>query len=180
MEKFFESYIDITAIITALVIALIFKIISLRNPNTKIWALPAFFTLFGPAIVIVFMSAHLSENIYRAINAAMNGTFVYDFRYYSILLLGTLIVASGVMYLNAAKQYISRRTSAKKVLFYIALIVVVTAPLIPIVSIAAVPSIACAISLAGLPFVHRGKKIIADRTISAGYSNKKYSEYLLH
>jgi hypothetical protein len=126
------------------------------------------------------MSAHLSENIYRAINGAINGTFVYDFRYYSILLLGTLIVGSGVMYLNAAKQYITSHTSAKKVLFYIALIVVVTAPLIPIVPIAAVPSIACAISLVGLPFVHRRKKIIADRSASARDSNKKYSEYLLH
>lgn len=180
MEKFFESYIDITAVITALVIALIFKIISLRNPNTQIWAVPAFFTLFGPAIIIVFMSAHLSENIYRAINGINNGTFIYDFKYYSLMLLGTLLVVAGVLYLTAAKQYIAGQTSAKKVLVYIALIVVLTAPLIPIVGIAAVPSIACAISLVGLPFVHRRKKIIADPTTPSHFYNKKYSQYLLH
>lgn len=180
MEKFFESYIDITAVITALVIALIFKIISLRNPNTQIWAVPAFFTLFGPAVVIVFMSAHLSENIYRAINGLIKGTFIYDFKYYSLMLLGTLIVVAGVLYLNAAKQYIAGRSSVKKVLLFISVIVLLTAPLIPIVPIAAVPSIACAISLLGLPFVHRRRKIIADPTTPSHYFNKKYSEYLLH
>ncbi len=180
MEKFFESYIDITAVITALVIALIFKIIGLRNPNTRIWAVPAFFTLFGPAVVIVFMSAHLSENIYRAINGIINGTFIYDFKYYSLMLLGTLIVVAGVLYLNAAKEYIAGRSSAKKVLIFIAVIVVLTAPLIPIVTIAAIPSIACGISLLGLPFVHRRRKIIADPTTPSHFYNKKYSQYLLH
>ena len=180
MEKFFESYIDITAVITALVIALIFKIISLRNPNTQIWAVPAFFTLFGPALVIVFMSAHLSENIYRAINGIIDGTFLYDFKYYSVMLLGTLVVVAGVLYLNAAKQYIAGSSSAKNVLIFIAVIVLLTAPLIPIVPIAAIPSIACTISLLGLPFVHRRRKIIADPTSPSNYFNKKYSEFLLH
>lgn len=161
MNKFFNQYVDMAAMVLTLLLPLILTLLIKRKTASRTRAIPAYFLLFGPAGILVFIFFHLFENSYHAIDAAIAGTFIYTFRFYSILLLGVVVAGIGYFFLRACLSKCLREEYRNRRIFqFILLMVVVTVPLIPIVSISAVPAICCVFSLAGLPFVRRQKKCV--------------------
>jgi hypothetical protein len=104
----------------------------------------------------MFMSLHLAENTYRALSEAIAGTFVYNFRFYSLIMLGIVLGGAGTALLNACIQKCFDKNAANStVLKRMLLVAVISAPLIPIIVLGYVPLILSAISLLAMPFVNR-------------------------
>lgn len=156
MNKFFDQYADLTAVILAFLLPLIFTLAIKRKLRKKVRAVPAWFLFFGPCGILVFIFFHLFENSYRAIASVIAGSFVYNFRFYSLLLMGIVVGCIGYFFLRACWFRCIRDTNnTRKIFQLIMLVAFVTGPLIPITPLSAVPLICCVFNLIGLPFVCR-------------------------
>lgn len=156
MNEFFDKYADLTALALTLLIPLLLTIYIKTKASKRIRLVPVYFLVFGPSGILSFIFFHLFENSYRAVMAAAAGHFVYNFHFYSLILFGLIVACLGVRYLKACFDKCFRVYKANRSYFYtVALILLITTPLIPITPIAAVPSICCAISLLAFPFVCR-------------------------
>ncbi|HKO81413.1 MAG TPA: hypothetical protein VJU78_13500 [Chitinophagaceae bacterium] len=162
MNKFFGQYADLTALALTFLLPVILTLVIKRKAGKKTRAVPAYLLLFGPCGIVVFIFFHLFENSYRAISAVISGSFVYNFHFYSLLLMGAVIACIGYFFLRACWFKCVGGTNNNRLIFQIMLsIAVVTGPLIPITSISALPLFCCMFSLAGLPFVRRRLKNVA-------------------
>ena len=171
MDYFFDKYADLTALLLTLLLPLIFTIYLKRKAKKSVRALPAYFLLFGPLGILSFISFHLFENSYRAIIAATNGTFAYNFHFYSLILFGLVVAYLGTLYLKACiDKSFGKEKANPSYLYKMLLIVLTTAPLIPVTPIAAVPSICCAVSLAAFPFVCRKRSPVKKAALKPGYA----------
>jgi hypothetical protein len=159
MQNIF-NYIDFAALGVTLFTAFALTFIISRKSTRRLWLVPAYFTFLAPSAILVFMTAHLAENTVSAIASLINGTFEYSFRFYSLFFLGVVMVVCGISYMKATIEYMLNRFSSKKVLLSASLILLITVPLIPITTIAFVPTIACGISLTALAFARRKRKFI--------------------
>ncbi len=156
MNKFFNQYADLTALVLALILPLVCTILLKQKAGKKMRAVPAYFLFFGPCGVIIFIFFHLLENSYRAVEGAIAGSFSYSFRFYSLILLGIVVAWAGYKYLIACRNKCLNGPSANRsTLYSILLIFIICGPLIPITPISAAPMICCVISLMGLPFTSR-------------------------
>jgi len=156
MNGFFERYADLTALLLTVLAPIAIAIFAKRKSKKKVRALPAYFLLFGPLGIVVFMFFHLAENTYRALTEAVAGTFVYDFRFYSLIMLGIVLGGAGTALLNACVQKcFDKNTANSAVLKRMLLVAVISIPLIPIIVLGYLPLILSAISLLAMPFVNR-------------------------
>jgi hypothetical protein len=80
--------------------------------------------------------AHLLSVVGRALRGTMlegTGDFTYDFRFYSLVMLGLLLVVPGILCLWSASRLAKAQPVARKIGFWASLVlVVVNGPLIPI------------------------------------------------
>lgn len=164
MNEFLEKYTDITALILTLLLPLLFTIRLKRKARKRLRVVPGYFLLFGPSGILAFIFFHLFENSYRAIDKAINGSFEYNFRFYSLILFGLVLAYLGALFLKACLAKCLAEQSSNRSYFYkILLVLLVTLPLIPITPIAAVPLICCSVSVLALPFVRRRSKFAANQ-----------------
>jgi hypothetical protein len=161
MDKFLEQYADITALALTFLLPAIFTISIKLKTRRETRAIPVYFLFFGPLGILVFIFFHLFENSYRAIIAAMNGSFVYDFHFYSLILMGLVIAAMGYTFLNSCLHKCFDKDHNSRTIFYcIVLILIVCGAQIPLAQISVVPLICCGITTAALFFVRRKTKEI--------------------
>lgn len=92
---------------------------------------------FYGLVLILMMGAHSAEIVYRIVAAraaaANPAGSMYDFRVYSLLLLGALLIWAGVESLRAAQSLSRGSAEARRTALRVAMVVVaIVAPLIPI------------------------------------------------
>lgn len=165
MNEFFNKYADLTALILTLAFPLAMTIQFKRKAQKKLRAVPAYFLLFGPAGIMTFIFFHLFENSYHAVEGAIAGSFEYNFRFYSLILLGFVIAYIGILFFKACRGKCLQEEKSRACLLQMIAVLSVSVPLVPITPIAIVPSICCAVSLLALPFVSRKIKL-ASMTIT--------------
>jgi hypothetical protein len=159
MNQFFLYWVDLTALVLSLVSSILLVVKAVKNSSLSVRPIAAFFLFFGPAAIAVHMSFHLLENVYRASIAAAEGTFAYNFRFYSLLLMGVVLSYLSVEFLQKAfVKCQQRHTGSNDIFKTIGKIVLVSAPTIPLTPIGALPTMACIISLAALPFIYKKKQ----------------------
>jgi hypothetical protein len=158
MNEYFNRYADLTALILTLALPLLLTIYLKTKAKKRIRAVAVYFFVFGPSGILSFIFFHLFENSYRAVEAATNGRFAYNFRFYSLILFGLVVAYLGALYLQACFDKCLRGPKGNRPYFYkMLLMLLITVPLIPITPIAAVPAICCSVSILALPFVCRRK-----------------------
>jgi hypothetical protein len=87
---------------------------------------------------------------------SLNGTFVYNFRFYSLLLLGASMGYLGIRFLQASfDKCLQGDFQNRRYFLHLLAVLLLAVPLIPIIPIAYVPVFLCGASLAGFPFVRR-------------------------
>jgi hypothetical protein len=116
--------------------------------------IPLFFLLFGPVAIATHMCGHLGEISYRAVERMLLGTFTYDYRFYSLILMGIVFLSIGVYMVKQVKGWITGEVGAKKSFIKAALVLIfLSAPTFPFTPIGLLPTLACVISFAALPFL---------------------------
>ena len=156
MNEFFIKYVDLTALLLTVLIPFLITFKLKQKAQKKIRAVPVYFLVFGPAGILTFMFFHLFENSYHVIEKVMKGTFVYDFRFYSLMLLGIVVGYLGIQLLKACNhKCLQEEFQNRRYLWQILLVLLFTVPLVPITPIAFAPVILCTISLSMLPLVKR-------------------------
>lgn len=161
MNSFFLYWVDLAALLLSMALGITLAIKAVRKNLSPVrGAVAAFFLFFGPAAILVHMAFHLTEIFYHAGVALLEGTFAYSFRFYSLQLMGILLTCLSVTFLRNAFAKCHHRHYKNRNLFKtIGLIVLVSVPTIPFTPIGALPTLACLISLAALPFVHKRKGV---------------------
>jgi len=153
--------IDIIALITSVIVAYIMSIITIRKSSITLRPKVTFFLFFGPAAILVHVGFHIGQINYNAIENIKKGTFTYDFRYYSLMLMAVTIIYCAGLLLQGLREFLDGESSGK-VLKSMAMIVVVSAPTIPLNLFGALPTRACLFTLLALPFAKlRKKKLVA-------------------
>lgn len=98
--------------------------------------LATFFAAFYGLTLVVMLSAHSADVLYNAVlrNRATDGSaFGYDWRTYSLLLFGALLVRQGVLCLRGAPRIARGEATARgDVLRAAAVVLALVLPLIPI------------------------------------------------
>lgn len=156
MVEFIYKYIDLMALALAVIFPLIITLRLKKKAGAKLRGLPAYLFVFGPCGTIAFIFFHLFENIYRALLGLLNGTFLYTFRFYALILIGVVVAYLGIQFLAACQRKCHGLENGNRDYFiHLFLLLIFTVPMIPLISIAAVPFFCCVISLLGFPFVRR-------------------------
>ena len=159
MNEFLNKYVDITALLITLILPLILTIQFRKKAQSKLRAVPAYFLLFGPSGVITFIFFHLFENSYHAIERSIAGSFKYDFRFYSLMLLGFIVAYSAYLFYKSCRSRCLEGGKARPCLQIILFVLMVSVPLVPITPIAMAPIIWCTVSLLALPLVHKKVRV---------------------
>jgi hypothetical protein len=155
--------IDIIALIVSVIVAFIMSIITIRKSGSTLRPMVTFFLFFGPAAILVHLGFHIGQINFNAIENIKKGTFTYDFRYYSLMLMAVAIIYCAGLLVQRLREFLEGE-SYGNVLRAMAMIVVVSAPTIPLNPIGALPTIACLITLSALPFAKlRKKKLVVVR-----------------
>ena len=149
--------IDIIALIISVIVALIMSVITVRKSSVVLRPIAAFFIFFGPASILVHMGFHIGLISFNAIEKLKKGSFTYDFRYYSLMLMAVAIIYCAGLLLQRLRDFLEGE-SFTRVLRAMAMIIAVSAPTIPLNPIGSLPTIACIITLSTLPFARLKKK----------------------
>lgn len=161
MKQFLYDYSDLCALIGTFLLPLWFTIRAKQAAGRSLRAIAAYFFFFSPLGSLTFISFHLLENSYRAVDAYVAGTFVYDFHFYSLELLGVVVFVIALSLLKASRQYATTGLHLIKYFRLLGLLLLVSLPLIPIAPIAAVPGMVSLISLIALPLLRRKQKAVS-------------------
>jgi hypothetical protein len=150
---FLWNKIDLIVLSLCFVFTLLNTFRMVRAATEPIREVPAFFLIFGATSIVFFMGfGHLFEISYHAVENIMKGTFVFDFRFYSLILMGMLLLSLSVGMLQRIADRLNGKTTSSYPIFKSAiLIVLISAPAGIFTPIAYVPAIACLISLLFLP-----------------------------
>ena len=158
MNQFFLYWVDLVAMLLSLTLALVFTIRYKKKAIQPLRAVPLFFLLFGPLVIIVHMGFHNFEILYRALLGSIDGKFTYSFRFYSLMLMGILVLWQSVVFLKqSAGVYVWGTTSKKSLLQTAGIIALITLPTIPLTPIGSLPLMACVINLVASAFVRKRK-----------------------
>ncbi len=153
--KTFFNYIDHIVLALCFLFTFINTYRMVRGATVPVRIVPAYFLVFGATAIATFLGfGHLFEISYHAMERAMAGKFVYDFRFYSLILMGMVMLTLSVYLLRYIADFLqgtpgSVRNIVRTVLF----IVVASAPAGFLTPIALMPTMGCAISMLALPFV---------------------------
>ena len=161
MNKFFREYVDLTALVIIFLMPLLLTVVIKRKTKKQTRAAAVYGLLFGPAGILTLMFFHLFENAYHAVDNAIAGTFVYNYHFYSMMLMGILLASVATFLIKACWQKCIGRTGSNRRIFLLMLLVaIVCLPLLPITSLSVVPVFCCLISLTGVYFVRRKVKLL--------------------
>lgn len=166
MITFYLNYIDQIVLTLCGIFTLINTIRLVWRATVPVRKIPAYFVVFGATSIATFLGAgHLFEISYRAIERAVAGTFIYDYRFYSLILMGIVLLSLSVRMLREIGNWFQGISGSQRRAMQTALLIVaVSAPTGVFTPIGYVPSIACAISLIFFPFVIK-KSILASPAI---------------
>lgn len=164
MNNFFQHWVDLTAMVISLVAAIFFAIKLARKHPVK--GLAAFFFLFGPLVILVHMFFHLFNISYTIAQRVQAHTFVYDYRTYSLYLMGGLLAYLSFQLLQHGLRKCNALQSSNKPIFKTMLAIgLVSLPTVFFTPIGSLPAMACIISLAALAFLKRKTPFGAETTI---------------
>ena len=159
MNKFLLLWADAVAMLLSLIIPLIITIVLKRRMKKQVRAVPVYFLLFGTLAILVHISFHLFEISYHAIDNSLKGTFTYNFRFYSLILMGGTLAYLSSQLLNRCMYKCNHPYTTSKPLYQsMAFIVLVSAPTIALTPIGALPTMGCFISVVALQFVRKWKQ----------------------
>jgi hypothetical protein len=148
--------IDLLALIASAIVAIFLATTTIRKSIFSLRAIPAFFMFFGPAVIFVHMICHIGDISYNTFQGIKSGNFTYNFRFYSLMLMGVVLIYSSLLLLQQIKKFLVVGAYAN-VLKTMLMIFVVSAPTIPFTPIGSLPVIACIITLVAMPFVRKIK-----------------------
>lgn len=124
-----------------------------------------FFLLFGPMIIFFNMVGHNGEIGYRAIEKVVNGTFSYNFRFYSLIFMGVVfLLLSGYMIQEIKFWSLGKQEAKGNFIRAAVLMSLLSLPTVFFTPIGSLPTLASIISLTALMFAKkRGvvKKVIS-------------------
>ena len=159
MKQFFFNWADPIALLLSFLIPLIIAIRVVKKSKKQARSVAAFFLLFGPSAIVAHMSFHLLEIGITAIINSLDGAFTYNFRFYSLMLMGVVITyLSFVLLKQGIAKCKNARFRNRHLYKTMAFVVLISAPTIYFTPIGSLPTMACIISLIALPFVHKKKR----------------------
>jgi hypothetical protein len=163
MRTFFQHWVDLTAMLIPFIICIFWAVKLARNYPVK--GIAVFFLLFGPLVVFVHRFFHLFNISYNIGERIRTHSFVYDFRTYSLYLMGVLLayLSFHLLRLGLYKCY-NLQSSNKPIYKTMLAIAAVSLPTVFFTPIGSLPAIACTISLISLRFLKR------KTVISTAYS----------
>lgn len=167
--NFLWNYIDFIVLGLCFVFTIINTVRMVRSATVSVRKIPAFFLIFGATSIASFMGfGHLFEISFHAGEKIAAGTFVFDFRFYSLILMGLVLLSlSRRMLQNIGDWLGGKENSPKTIIKTTALIVALSAPTGVFTPIGYVPTIACAISMVCLPFTLKKRKSEVKKSRSA-------------
>jgi len=149
-------WIDIIALIISIVIPFLLTFKVTRKAYGAVRGIAVYFLLFGPCAIFIHMCFHLIDVSYGAALAIIDGDFVYNFRFYALILMGSVLAKLSFNLIKAAIAKCLKADQANKKiaenLIYINLISIPTVFFTPIGSL---PTIASLIILISLPFIFK-------------------------
>jgi hypothetical protein len=146
-------YIDGIILAISIVFAYIYTLKITRHAALHLRKIALFFVLLGIFAIIMNMVGHLSEIAFRAIQRVIAGNFVYDFHFYSLLLMGAVFLSIGLYMLGEVKKLCMGNTEAKMKFIKAAIVMsLISAPTFPFTPIGLLPTLACILSLVALRF----------------------------
>jgi hypothetical protein len=156
MKQFFFNWADPIALLISFIIPLIIAIKVVKKSKKQARSVAAFFLLFGPSAIVAHMSFHLLEIGITAIINSLDGVFIYNFRFYSLMLMGVVITyLSFVLLQQGIAKCKTSRFRNRHLYKTMGFIVLLSAPTIFFTPIGSLPTMACIINLIALPFVHK-------------------------
>jgi len=150
MNNFFLYYVDVFALAASLVLAALLTMMVSRRTAAPLRLPAVFFLFFGPSAILIHMSCHILQISYNAVLSSLDGEFVYNFRFYSLMLMAGVIIYLNQQLLVRLKVFLEDGYFGP-VLRVMFRIVLVSAPTIAFTLIGLLPTVACIISLAALP-----------------------------
>lgn len=158
MNQLLTRWADLSAMLLSVALSIGFTIKIVKSVPNSFKPLPLFFLIFGPMAIGVHMVAHQLFINYLVADKIFKGTFVYDFRFYSLDLMGILLAVLSFNMLRSCLHYFTGAGCSRKAwLFACAWIVLVAAPTIPFTFIGSLPVQAVVINLIASCFVRRKK-----------------------
>jgi hypothetical protein len=167
MNDALSRLMDLIALGTSVAVAIVLAIFYYKKAKRRLRAVPLFFLLLGPVAIAVHMAMHFIGVGMVATRKISAGSFTYDFRFYSLLLMaGVLSVLSFQLIKQSQPGFLRKRNNARQRLVTCGWIVLVAAPTIPFTFIGSLPVQAVVIHLAAAYFVVK-KSAEALRPIEA-------------
>ena len=158
MNTFFY-YIDHITLAASVFLALYYTFRFAFRGSVGLPGLLLFLWLFGACAIVLHMNSHLIEVTYNGFKRAAEGTFTFDFRFYSLLFMGAVFLSIGIYLLECIRTFALGDRRAKKQFLRAALAIsALSAPAGVLTPIALLPTLACVISLTGMAFVGRVRK----------------------
>ena len=110
--------------------------------------------LFCGLVILGLMALHLAAVIGRAVSGQGFGGaahFAYDFRFYSLLLFGVVIIIPGLVFVVHARRLTEGDAGVwRRALWASGVLLLINIPLIPIQAFALVPSLLATLNIASL------------------------------
>lgn len=161
-------YADNVALGVLIISMMIFLVRARRGgARGRKFAVGAWAYFFG-AFITISLSFHIAENLWRIIpqTPISHGTKpVYDFRFYSLILFGAVMLAQGLAITKAAKRFALGETEERKKIIRRTLITLaLCAPLIPIQIFGSVLTIIGLLNLAFVVLVQKRTAVSSDET----------------
>ncbi len=168
------DYIDLIVLVLCFVSTGIHSVRMVRKATVPVRRIPAFFLVFGAASIACFMGfGHLFEISFHAGEKMAAGTFEYNFRFYSLILMGLVLLSLSVRMLNDIRDWLQgKETTPKAIVKTVLLIVVLSAPTGTFTPIGYVPTVACVISMVFLPFTVKKRQRSASENVFIGAAGR--------
>ncbi|WP_080056358.1 hypothetical protein [Spirosoma aerolatum] len=153
------AHIDEFVVSLALLLTLLNTVRLVRGASLPVRRLPAALVVLGPTANATLMGAgHLFENSYHAVERLLAGTYTYNFRQYSLFLMGVVMLAISLYILRQLSNWFSGIPgSERKAVQATLAIVAVSAPTIAFTPIGILPTLVSFVSLLAHPFVMKNR-----------------------
>ena len=154
MNDVLSRLMDLVAMGVSVVLAALLTVAWYKKAAGRVRAVPLFFVLFGPAAVAVHMLMHLVGVGIAASRKMAAGSFQYDFRFYSLLLMAGVLLYVSLRLLQLSRpDYLVAKIYRQQRLAACGWLVLVSAPTIPFTFIGSLPVQAVLIHLVATFFV---------------------------
>lgn len=159
---------DLIAMAASILGAILLAVIFYKRSNGSLRAIPLFFVLFGPMAINVHMALHFVGVGIVASSKMAAGSFTYDFRFYSLLLMGGLLSVLGFQLVKQTRNWLlTGKNNAGQRALTCGWLILVAAPTIPFTFIGSLPVQAVIIYVVAAQFVfkkHTTEKMIQITT----------------